>query len=582
MAFQDTRHQNSVPLSRLIKTDFMILLLCLMFLGGRSYVVRTAGEEDCGECPNPLVELKNLQPGEISEDVLDMLADMAKEYGGFGSEVHVFDVLGRGFEFLEFKKRNPCADMYYIEKRYVGDGSFEDIRHGVPEGNAKYIIRSTVDISKAEAGEQAPVRHIIYDANGNEISDKPGSVGKIGSVHMRHELVCLKNDETYDVGDANLDWIPDPPENEFYGLPDAGTDGLIFGGFTKGDLASSAIALNRGDVGKTIRKKETPSAFSLDVEEEPLYPPYYELKVHSIRNLFGEALPNKIFVAIRARHGKIEGGKDVQGWSVFPTENAEITSRVLYKVPECARTTKDILEIAAYCDWHAGEAMVGEPRASQNIPIPKCFSLSLTLSNMEYMWSESESTLQLESVYKHSEELTESRFEASVFVTFNKKPERIQPLSGDTFLYVYRIDSWHVGSQNMFIRSKEDELEQVFGHTGYEYHYYFYKQGTVNRLEPLSQELVFVYDKKKDKIIKVEEMPAFEPVVNFHVKVESSSYTPEKGWKREDKTDQYEEAGILIGRSMEEETITGDGRTSLIGYTRKEEIDPMRWELRRK
>ncbi|MFQ6037732.1 MAG: hypothetical protein ACE5LV_03855 [Candidatus Aminicenantales bacterium] len=580
----------------------MSLLLGLVVLGGRGYVVGGAGAEGCGECPNPLVELKNLEAGEISEDVLDMLADMVKEYGGFGSGVPVFDVLGRGFEFLEFKKRNPCAAMYYVENRYTGKGisGYEKIRHGVQEGKAKYIIRSTVDISKAEAGEQARVRHEIYDANGNVKSSKLGSVGKIGSVHMHHELVCLKNNETYDVGDANLDWIPDPPENEFYGLPDSGTDGLIFGGFTKGDLASSAITLNRGDVGKTIRKKETPSAFSLDVEEEPLYPPYYVLKIHSIRNLFGEALPNKIFVAIRARHGKIEGGKTVQGWSVFPTENAEISTRVLYKVPECARTTKDILEIAAYCDWHAGEAMVGKPRSSQNIPIPKCFSLSLTLSNMEYMWSESESTLQLGSVYQHEKELTESRSEISAFVTFNKKPERIQPLSGDTFLYVYKIDSWHVGNQNIFLRKNEDRREQASGRTAFESHYYFYKQGTVNRLEPLSQELVFVYDKRRDKIIKVEEMPAFDPVVNVYEKIESSSYTPETGWKREDKMDQYEEVGIFIGRSMEEEeTISGDGRTSLVGYTRKEDITPvtqenrfttvsgrtiemMRWELRRK
>lgn len=41
------------------------------------------------------MELKNLQPGEISEDLLNILADMTREYRGFQPVINMFDVLGR-------------------------------------------------------------------------------------------------------------------------------------------------------------------------------------------------------------------------------------------------------------------------------------------------------------------------------------------------------------------------------------------------------------------------------------------------------------------------------------------------------
>lgn len=562
--------------------------------------------EDCGECPHPLVEMKNLRIGEINT-IASLFKQLANQfYGWEEGEVAPSEVILRGFNFLEFRKENPCADMYYLEKRWTGEKEAE-IRHGASQGVAKYFIQSTLNMIKAQPGEMALVYRVRYDEKGNTISEQEDYVPKMGTVHVHHELTCLKNNETYDVGDVRLDWLPDPPSNEGHFRSEKGSDGIIVGLFSKGSIAGLPVILSKGDVGKTIRNKEIPSAFSLETEEGLYFSPsspHYQLKIHNIRNLLGEPLPNKIFVAVRPKHGEISGGEKVQGWSVFPTEGAEIQSKVIYKVPECSRTTNEIIEMAAYCDWHAGEPAVGEPRTSQSFQIPRCFNLSLNIRNTDYMTSQYESTLSLGSVYKSQKKTTDMRTEISAFATFKKTPKMIIPVSKDRLLYIYEVDSWKQGPSNLFINTKEDKVEGSEFGVSYEFHESYYKHGSIVRLLPKgSQELKFLYDKKEDRIVSVEEMPASGTMISWHESRESKSYRPKDGWKTDTKTDTYTDPGDFIGRKMTEDQISGDGRTSLTGHAKKEErTSPktekiaggygsetmsgvtgktMRWELRR-
>jgi hypothetical protein len=345
-----------------------LVISILVFISQSFSLFPPGAQGDCGECPNPLVEMKNLRMGDIST-IADLFKELAKEYYGWEEEeVTPLQIVMEGFNLLEFKEVNPCAEMYYTEMRWNGEEE-EEIRHGAQQGTAKYNIQSTLNMVRAQPGERALVRRAVYDEKGHEISLQEDYVPKMGTVHIHHELTCLKNNEIYDEGDLRLDWLPEPPANEIYGYSEKGSDGIIVGTFSKGSIAGMPIELSLGDVGRTIRNKETPSAFSLDVEKEHLYPPYYELKIYTIRNLLGEDLPNKIFVALRVKYGEIKGGMKTQGWSVFPTEAGKIETPVLYKVPQCWKTKEDTIEMAAYCDWHAGEAIVGKPRASQKIEI---------------------------------------------------------------------------------------------------------------------------------------------------------------------------------------------------------------------
>jgi hypothetical protein len=577
------------------------IVITTLILISRSFsLFPPAVQEDCGECPNPLVEMKNLRMGDIST-IADLFKKLAKEfYGWEEGEVSVQEVLRGGLNFLEFKKENPCAEMYYTEMRWTGEKE-EEIRHGARQGAAKYNVQSTLNMVKAQPGEKALVRRAVYDEKGREISLQEDYVPKMGTVHIHHELTCLKNNETYDEGDLRIDWLPEPPANELYGYSEKGADGIIVGLFSKGSIAGLPIELSKGDVGRTIRNKETPSSFSLDIEEEPLYPPYYKLEIHTIRNLLGESLPNKIFVALRVKYGEIEGGVKIQGWSVFSTEAGKIETPVLYRVPQCSQTNQDIIEIAAYCDWQAGEAMVGKPQASQKIHIPQCFDLSLTITNTDSKLHEAEMKTDIPSafIHHHRKERNENLFEASVFVTFKKDPKSIRHVSNDIIHYVYEVESWELGSQNVFIRNQEDEMETSWAGTVHERHYQYSGNGYIQKLDLLGHgELIFIYDRKNEKIIEVKDIPAFDPYIKWSFRRKSRSYTPDTGWSSKDEAEQLEDHHGFIGQSIKIQTIGGDGRTCLTGYARKEKITPptqegqttisgrdvemMRWELRKR
>ncbi len=579
----------------------IFIIITTLILISRSFSLFPPGaQEDCGECPNPLVEMKNLRMGDIST-IADLFKELAKKFYGWEEEgVTVQEVVLGGFNFLEFRKENPCAEMYYTEMRWTGEKD-KEIRHGAQQGTAKYYIQSTLNMVKAQPGEKALVRRAVYDGKGHETSLQEEYVPKMGTVHIHHELTCLKNNETYDEGDVRLDWLPEPPANEIYGYSEKGADGIIVGLFSKGSIAGLPIELGKGDVGKTIRNKETPSSFSLDVEEEPLYPPYYKLEIHTIRNLLGEALPNKIFVALRVKYGEIEGGTKIQGWSIFPTEGGKIATPVLYRVPQCSQTKQDIMEIAAYCDWQASEAMVGKPQASQKIHIPECFDLSLTITNTESNLHEAEMKVDIPSafIHRHRKERNETLFEASVFVMFKKDPKSIRYVSKDTIQYVYEVESWELGSQNVFASNQEDEIETSWAGTVHEGHYQYSDNGYIQRLDLLGHgELIFIYDRKNEKIIEVQDIPAFDPFIKWFVRRKSRSYTPDTGWSSKDETEQFEEHHGFIGQSIKVQSIGGDGRTFLTGYARKEKITPptqegqtvisgkdvemMRWELRKR
>lgn len=589
---------------RVLGTSLVIAIL--VFISPSSSLFPPAAQGDCGECPDPLVEMRNLRMGDIST-IADLFKELAKKYYGWeGEEESVQEIVTTGFNFLEFKKENPCAEMYYTEMRWTGEKE-EEIRHGAKEGTAKYYIQSTLNMVRAQPGERALVTHAIYDEKGHEISVQEDFVPKMGTVHVHHELICLKNNETYDEGDLRLDWLPDPPANEGYFYSEKGADGIIVGLFNKGSIAGMPIELSQGDVGRTIRNKETPSSFSLDVEEEHLYPPYYELKIDTIRNLLGEALPNKIFVALRTKFGEIEGGMKTQGWSVFPTEAGKIETPVFYRVPECPQTNEDVLEMAAFCDWHAGEPMIGKPQASQKIHIPECFKLSLFLSNKDYSFHEEETKVDIPEAAGYSvrgKETSESCFEATLFVTFKKEPKSIRALSKDIFRYVYEVESWKVGSQNIYYRGQRDWVETTNFGTNYENHRRSSRHSFIQKVNLLGHgELVFNYDRKNEKITEVTEIPGFDVYVRSIWHRQSKTYLPEKGWTSEDRTEEEEEYLGFIGQSIKTERISGDGKTSLIGSAQKEKItqphpclgdnDPfrmcsektlksMRWELRKR
>jgi hypothetical protein len=363
------------------------------------------------KCQNPIVELKNLEIGDY-ESALSDIQEMSKEFYGWDeligkSDLSVFDFLQRGFSFLfELRQKNPCADIYYTWEDSWG----EIERFGVKEGKAKYNIKSILNIvNRASVGEKALVRHVVYQRTKldvpqtkyykidetttreyteyydlKEISNKLALVPKKGTVEVVNEIVALKNNSVYDTGGFQIDWVQDPPENEGYfsaagetlmvggQIYKGSNDGLITGNFSTGSIAGAPIIFNKGDIGITIRKKETPSSCTLDVDHQTGYPPVFQITVNDIKNLFGEKMPDKVKVAFKAEKGEILNGEEVGGWRVFTSNGGILELPIYYKPPKCGQSDSDNLKVAGVCDFHDGPVSIGKERFKEQIFNPYC------------------------------------------------------------------------------------------------------------------------------------------------------------------------------------------------------------------
>ncbi len=369
--------------------NYIILrILCFLFLTAiLSHTL--SGQENCEECQNPIVELKNMEIGDVAS-AADEIAKMSEEFYGWEvllgrNGISAFDVLQRGFGFLsEIKKKNPCADTYYIFENLVDQPK----RIGAKEGQAKFEIRTTLNlIKKASKGDKALVWHVV-----DEISTELELIPKKGTIEIINELVALKNDDVYDNGNLQIDWVADPPEDEGYfnaagetltidGQTYKGSNGLFTGSFSTGDIAGAPIIFDKGDIGITIRKKETPSDCSVDVDDISKFPPHYKLKVSDIKNQFNETMPNNVKIALKAELGKIISGEERNGWRIFNTVNGQISDEILYSPPSCAEAKVDILKVAGICDYHDGTPSVGKPRFDQKITNSRCYDAVVTMTS---------------------------------------------------------------------------------------------------------------------------------------------------------------------------------------------------------
>jgi hypothetical protein len=292
-----------------------------------------------------------------------------------------------GWGWLYFKEKNPCADIYYLFEK---EGRTS--RHGVKSGNAKYIIQSYATIS-TEIG-QTPVIHYSGWDGFNYSKKQLKLAPRLGHIEIHHDLISLKNGEKYDSGVETYDWIQEPPENEFYvnigrekvnigRITYTGSDGLFFGEWQPGalaHLANAEINFEKGDVGVTIRKKETPSNCTIDVDDSSKYPPYYILRVNQIKNEFNEPLPNNVRIAMKVAEGHILGGEKIDGWSIFTTKGGKITESVLYEPPSCDKAKKDKLEIAGVCEFHDGKPSICKSQVIEKTIEMKCHDVTVDIT----------------------------------------------------------------------------------------------------------------------------------------------------------------------------------------------------------
>ncbi|MBN1999413.1 hypothetical protein JW935_17780 [candidate division KSB1 bacterium] len=316
-------------------------------------------DDECGECRNPIVRLEPAQiHGTYPDHFNKYVVDVALNYWG-------------SWGWNEWKKEHLCADTYYIFK-----DDFTQKRYGIKQGEARYIVMSNLTI-KIENGN-AVVRYVLDDSDVVQHI----LVQRLGFIELNTELTALKNQQIYDSGHNTFDWIPDPPEGEFWSYAyesvtvDGETylpaDGIFLGDFgpsALGDLVSDFVY---GDVGRTIRKKETPSACTIEFDDHKGFFDYYSIWIKNIKNLFDEPLPDNVRIAVKTEYGEIKGEEIIDGWSILTSSGGEIPDAVQYKIPECPRLKLSQIEIAAVCEWHDGEPQIGKTRITSEIPIIDC------------------------------------------------------------------------------------------------------------------------------------------------------------------------------------------------------------------
>lgn len=403
-------------------------------------LVSSASVQDCdpcSDCPDALVRLT--PEGEIEGDIP---SDMARTLDGRVETGYVFNQMLRGFDFLELEARHPCADLYYILPS--SHPAMRDVRVGHPLGTARYEIRTTITIS------QEPGQAVVMREAGGRVG--PAVVPSRGTVEAEHQLIALKNGETYDTGREITDWVPDPPPGESYYRCDetVTVGGQVYepasGGLILGELSAPlvlvgwSIPFDQGDIGVTIRRKETPSALNVDIDTESLFRDFYKLKLNGIRNHFGETLPDNVRIALQCERGTIQGGRDLQGWKVFTTKGGQVPRDIIYEPPDCTEATEDTLRISAVCDFHDGSPSVCRRHLDYSIPLIRCFGVSAMLT------AEHEETMEAEEREFGVARLQgkEAGQRVNLFLNFGDEPS--QKTRYPVPIYTYRLQSISVSS----------------------------------------------------------------------------------------------------------------------------------------
>ncbi len=336
-----------------------------------------SGQENCEECQNPLVGLAEMDITGDLETVRDIIEgymdyeftdrlperiagwdNLLKRKDGSTDRILYLDVMARVLALNTLRLKNPCAKLI-LTYRKVGAAK-------------KYRIKSTAEIKIGNG--QIEVEHV------SDTGIEKLSVPRIGTINIKHELIALKNGQIYDTGEEVIDWVtPPPPPSDLY----KATQGIIIPGYFDTHLLhGQEISLSHGDVGITIRKKETPSSCSADVDDISKFPPHYKLNVTDIKNQFNETMPNNVKIALKAELGKIISGEERNGWRIFNTINGQISDEILYRPPSCTEAKVDIFKVAGICDYHNGTPSVGKPRFDLKITNSRCYDAVVTMTSI--------------------------------------------------------------------------------------------------------------------------------------------------------------------------------------------------------
>lgn len=402
------------------------MFACFWWVAGLLFPTTNAWAGVCEGCANPRVEVR---PIHFTGDVPESLQSYIRSGGGWE----------RAWAWLNFKNRNPCADI-----SFVMDAGWKPPETLGPGGVPGYHVESTMHFSKADPGDRTLVmRQSGWDGNEYRKSE-PVLVPILGRIEVRHDLRALKSGQIYDSAQTRYDWVGDPPEGSTEFLHDGPAvidgktyqpaDGIFIGEFSPSAAVEEEIHFSLGDIGLTIRKKETPSAGSLQVDDGSMYPPYYLIEVTEIQNQFGEPMPDQIPLALRMDEGEIDGGEPLGGWKLFTTQGAALPAPIRYRTPKCApKTRKAVIELADVCHWHEFSHLIRQPRFRRSADLPVCGTFKGTIHYQRNVHWKDEST-QPSGKMVMSVNLTET---ATLFVTA-KHLRNVKDSSGVSELYEAR------------------------------------------------------------------------------------------------------------------------------------------------
>lgn len=435
--------------------------------------------QECGECANPLVQVLDVQLGEDVPDFASWGYHYDKDWESLQGTASQFQ---RGTAiFMKFKDENPCADLYYM---IYDAAQRKDVRVGAGPGDAKYFVETVIWIVREDVQEQKALVKTAWvitvpdpDGLGNIIVDEGRGLGLVdlkGKVFVDHSLRAAKNSRVYDSGTQVWDWVPSPPPDEqtpqgeksyAYGYAYGeklevdgevymAEDGLVLGEFSPASLAGEAPHFDKGDIGLTIRKTETPQSCMLDVDDSEEHAPYYHLSLKEITNRFHDPLPGNVRVALRADKGTIENGEVIDGWSVFNTQGAKTVERIKYRPPQCADAKEDKLEIAGVCEFHHGPPTVGSATITKKITNRRCYEATVWMRWAEeehnrYDFSDPQSSWNRHREIRH----LDKHVEAKVTVALEKQYEAPMVMFGEIWEY-YQETSANLTSFSHILNKK--------------------------------------------------------------------------------------------------------------------------------
>lgn len=361
----------------------------------------------------------------------------------------------------ELSEQYPCFDPFLPD---AADGEESSTAALSPPAHA---LRGR--LRSVPAPERVPVVRLSEWSGDHWAREEMVALRPRGRFVIDFELLSLPEETVYDTGRYTVDWVEAPDADHAYRAPSApfalvegeslpAANTVDYGEWSPDPAEARLPRLERGDPGRTIRRRESLAAVDLAPGWLDQGTPPAGLALRLFSRDGGAPLPGRTALFARAVHGTLSGTDAGGGWHLLRVREGRIDAATVgYRPPPCSVSSTDRLLLASLPPGEEGPP--GEAGAlALDLVRTECFSAWAVIRTRSHRWGDTPGR----STEKGCERVQEARVErwrsGAFFLALDPEPI-IEPIGEGRQFRRYRVQGVHLVDSHL-LSSREDSYRR--------------------------------------------------------------------------------------------------------------------------